>query len=209
MKALNKDAQNLRTIYSENDVDRIENEILSGGEESGSGLGSGSGLNSGSDIYNNCFFNVMAAACGEYELEQTSEQLHHKYFNDGFGDEYERTHGPYSMTKNKDGEYVPNPNAHNFITQYFVTKDEEWQSDTHVIENYCVHNSGNNKGIVIAVVDMGPEYENDHVIILTHAQGNIYTYNDPTSGEKNKEINVRQIRWATKIMGPQTEENEE
>ena len=45
MKALNKDAQNLRTIYSENDVDRIENEILSGGEGSGSGSGSGSGGN--------------------------------------------------------------------------------------------------------------------------------------------------------------------
>ena len=30
MKALNKDAQNLRTIYSKNDVDRIENEIPGG-----------------------------------------------------------------------------------------------------------------------------------------------------------------------------------
>lgn len=36
MKALNKDTQDLRTIYCENDVDRIENEILSGGEGSGS-----------------------------------------------------------------------------------------------------------------------------------------------------------------------------
>ncbi len=43
MKALNKDALNLRTIYSKNDVDRIENEILRSGEGSGSGLGSGSG----------------------------------------------------------------------------------------------------------------------------------------------------------------------
>ena len=46
MKALNKDAQNLRTIYSENDVDRLENEILSGGEGSGSGSDSGSGSGS-------------------------------------------------------------------------------------------------------------------------------------------------------------------
>lgn len=49
MKALNKDAQNLRTIYSENDVDRIENEILRSGEGSGSGSGSGSSSGSGSD----------------------------------------------------------------------------------------------------------------------------------------------------------------
>ena len=49
MKALNKDAQNLRTIYSENDVDRIENEILRGEEGSGSGSGSGSSSGSGSD----------------------------------------------------------------------------------------------------------------------------------------------------------------
>ena len=42
MKELNKDAQNLRTIYSENDVDRIENEVLRGGEGSGSDSGSGS-----------------------------------------------------------------------------------------------------------------------------------------------------------------------
>jgi len=47
MKALNKDAQNLRTIYSENDVDRIENEILRSGE--GNGSGSGSGGNSGTE----------------------------------------------------------------------------------------------------------------------------------------------------------------
>ncbi len=44
MKELNKGAQSLRTIYSENDVDRIENEILRGGEGSGSGSGSGSGI---------------------------------------------------------------------------------------------------------------------------------------------------------------------
>ena len=43
MKALNKDAQNLRTIYSEEDVDVLENEIMSCGDGSDSGSGSGSG----------------------------------------------------------------------------------------------------------------------------------------------------------------------
>ena len=48
MKALNKDAQNLRTIYSENDVDRIENEILYGCQGSnGSGSGASQTLGGG------------------------------------------------------------------------------------------------------------------------------------------------------------------
>ena len=37
MKTINTDAQKLRMIYNEKDVDRIENEILRGGEGSGSG----------------------------------------------------------------------------------------------------------------------------------------------------------------------------
>ena len=68
MKTLNKDAQNLRTIYSENDVDRIENEILSGGEGSGSGSGSGSTFGS---LTNNPQIPVICDECGLYALTQT------------------------------------------------------------------------------------------------------------------------------------------
>ena len=48
MKALNKDAQNLRTIYSEEDVDVLENEILYGCQGSnGSGSGASQTLGGG------------------------------------------------------------------------------------------------------------------------------------------------------------------
>ena len=72
MKALNKDAQNLRTIYSENDVDRLENEILSGGEGSGSGSGSAgeSGSTYGSS-HGDLFIPVLDDECGLYALTHT------------------------------------------------------------------------------------------------------------------------------------------
>lgn len=85
MKALNKDAQNLRTIYSENDVDRIENEILSGGEGSGSGSGSAgeSGSTYGSS-HGNLFIPVLDEECGLYALTQTRIYKTNVQEGDGF-----------------------------------------------------------------------------------------------------------------------------
>ena len=70
MKALNKDAQNLRTIYSEKDVDRIEDEILRGGEGSNNGSGSGLGSTYGSS-HNDLWIPVVNDECGLYALTQT------------------------------------------------------------------------------------------------------------------------------------------
>lgn len=207
----------MRLITNENQMDLLtRNDVITfmTGSDEGSETGSeensdgGSG-SAGSISYNNCYFNTLYAIGNKYGLEVTKEKLHDNYFDDSFwnhpGTEEEKNIGPYSEKELDNGTRIPNPDAHEYINKYFETVNTKWEEDTDKIAKYCNKNSGTNKGYVIGVIELGEGF-NDHVVILTNAQGNDFLYNDPTSGESGKIVRIDKIRWATKVIGLKKEE---
>ena len=181
MKTINTDAQNLRTMYSEKDVDRIEDEILRGGEGSDNGSGSGSGSMAGSKF---CFYDCLEKTGRRYHVKDANGKFisNSKFAKSYPGDETEKEIGPYTQTdvKDENGKPVtdrfgnklkqPNPEAHNFINNYFETKDDSWQEDKEKIRSYVIDNNGGNDGDILAILNITDEFghpsKNSHAVII-------------------------------------------
>ncbi len=218
-KTIEKKLRVIKSVSQVNILSSRDNVSHIAGENSGSGSGSGSIAGSG-----HCFYDTLAKMGRYYHLKKPDGgYMGYSDFGSCYpGDANEKAIGPYTRTQvldefgnpvlDADGNAItePNPTAHNFINNFFETKDDSWQENSETILNYVDNNYGENRGTIMAIVGGFEGSKNSHALLIESydSVNRQYTCNDPSAHGAIVIIDAERVLFATKIMGKKVTNNE-
>lgn len=150
-----------------------------------------------------CYYTCLAYFASKYGWDCSPRKFSNDYYNgnmdpnDGWEGTYDKTEkweGP-NVGSFIDGQWVPNPTAYDYMSNYFETEGSAWSRGAEV-EGLL----SNGSGYVMGVIDMKNESNNKHAVILQSYSDGTYSYYDPQRGQHGT-CAAFELIYAGKVTG--------
>ena len=156
-----------------------------------------------------CYYNCLAYIASKYGWECSPYDFADDYNRgsmhrgrSGTGSDKEQFEGPNASATDKDGKYIPNPEAYSYIENYFDTEGSGWVRGKSIGSLM----TSEQKGIVMGVITTPGS--NMHAVILKERAYGVYSYYDPTTGVSGQLL-AGSIAYAGKVTGLKEKEGSE
>ena len=156
-----------------------------------------------------CYYNCLAYIASKYGWECSPYDFANDYSWgtmkkgwSGTWSDKEHDEGPNARATDKDGKYIPNPEAYSYIENYFDTEGSGWVRGKSIGSLM----TSEQKGIVMGVITTPGS--NMHAVILKERAYGVYSYYDPTTGVSGQLL-AGSIAYAGKVTGLKEKEGSE